>query len=112
MGKAGDKRVRSSSVFLRLHHRPHAPARPSQSSGSCVGRPLSLHRLRLPAGCVVAGLFVLADVSARTQLQQAVVASCAPQGKPAPALLCTKLPPLDRQRLSATIAMISHADAE
>jgi len=40
------------------------------------------------SGCVVAGLFILADASARTQLQQAVIASRAPQldQKPAPAL--------------------------
>ncbi|KQP91552.1 hypothetical protein [Methylobacterium sp. Leaf117] len=66
------------------------------------------------SGCVVAGLFVLADASARTQLQNAVIASRAPQGerKPAPALSRRKVAPLDRQRLSATIAMISHPDAE
>ena len=66
------------------------------------------------SGCVVAGLFVLADASARTQLQNAVIASRVPQGerKPAPALSRMKVAPLDRQRLSATIAMISHLDAE
>ena len=66
------------------------------------------------SGCVVAGLFVLADASARTQLQQAVIASRAPQAerKPAPLLSRTKVAPLDRQSLTATIAMISHADAE
>jgi hypothetical protein len=65
------------------------------------------------SGCVVAGLFVLADASARTQLQQAVIASRAPQvdRKPVAALPRTKVAPLDRQRLSATIAMISHSDA-
>ena len=66
------------------------------------------------SGGVVAGLFVLADASARTQLQQAVIASRAPQldRKPVAALPRTRLAPLDKQRLSATIAMISHADAE
>ena len=66
------------------------------------------------SGCVVAGLFVLADASARTQLQQAVIASRAPQldRQPAAALSRTKVAPLDKQRLSATIAMISHPDAE
>jgi hypothetical protein len=65
------------------------------------------------SGCVVAGLFVLADASARTQLQQAVIASRAPKvdRKPVTALSRTKVAPLDRQRLSATIAMISHPDA-
>jgi hypothetical protein len=65
------------------------------------------------SGCVVAGLFVLADASARTQLQQAVIASREPQvdRKPVTALSRTKVAPLDRQRLSATIAMISHPDA-
>ena len=66
------------------------------------------------SGCVVAGLFVLADASARTQLQQAVIASRAPKAerKPTPALSRVKLAPLDRQRLSATIAIISHPDTE
>ena len=66
------------------------------------------------SGCVVAGLFVLADASARTQLQQAVIASRASQldPKPVAALSRTKVAPLDRQRLSATISMISHADTE
>jgi len=66
------------------------------------------------SGCVVAGLFVLADASARTQLQQAVIASYAPQAerKTTPALSRTKVAPLDRQRLTATIAMISHPDVE
>ena len=65
-------------------------------------------------GCVVAGLFVLADASARTQLQQTVIASRASQldPKPTAALSRVKVAPLDRQRLSAAIAMISHPDAE
>ncbi|POR40368.1 hypothetical protein [Methylobacterium sp. V23] len=65
-------------------------------------------------GCVVAGLFVLADASARTQLQQTVIASRALQldPKPTAALSRVKVAPLDRQRLSAAIAMISHPDAE
>lgn len=66
------------------------------------------------SGCVVAGLFVLADASARTQLQQAVIASRVPQPdrKPTAALSRVKVAPLDKQRLSATIAMISHPDTE
>jgi hypothetical protein len=66
------------------------------------------------SGGVVTRLFVLADASARTQLQQAVIASRAPllDRKPVAALPRTKLAPLDRQRLTATIAMISHTDAE
>jgi hypothetical protein len=66
------------------------------------------------SGCVVAGLFVLADASARTQLQQAVIASRAPQvdRKPTTALSRVKVAPLDKQRLTATIAMISHPEAE
>jgi len=66
------------------------------------------------SACVVAGLFVLADASARTQLQQAVIASRAPQidRKPVAALSRMNVAPLDRQRLSATIAMVSHPDTE
>lgn len=66
------------------------------------------------SGCVVAGLFVLADASVRTQLQQAVIASGAPQvdRKAAIALPRVKVAPLDKQRLTSTIAMITHADSE
>lgn len=66
------------------------------------------------SGCVVAGLFVLADASARTQLQQAVIASRTSQldRRPTDAGTRVRVVPLDRQRLTTTIAMIGHTDAE
>ena len=91
--RAGDKIVRSSSVFLPLHRRARLDGY-DQAVIRIVCMP-SLSALIVSAclsGCVVAGLFVLADASARTQLQQAVIASRAPQvdRKPAAALSRTK----------------------
>jgi hypothetical protein len=63
------------------------------------------------SGCVVAGLFVLADASARAQLQRAVMASRTP-AKPSVEISRTKPRPLDKQRLAATITMISQEDVE
>lgn len=63
------------------------------------------------SGCVVAGLFVLADTSARSQLQQAVMASRV-KPKPSVEVSRAKLRPLDRQRLAATITMIGREDVE
>ena len=63
------------------------------------------------SGCAVAGLFVLADASARMQLQQAVMVSRIDL-KPAAEVSRTKPRPLDKQRLAATIAMIGSAEVE
>ncbi|MCJ2042967.1 hypothetical protein MKK58_00105 [Methylobacterium sp. J-078] len=63
------------------------------------------------SGCVVAGLFVLADASARAQLQRAVMASRI-EAKPRVEASRAKPRPLDKQRLAATIAMIGREDVE
>lgn len=63
------------------------------------------------SGCAVAGLFVLADASARLQLQQAVTASRIAL-KPTAQVSQAKPRPLDKQRLAATIAMIGSAEVE
>ena len=63
------------------------------------------------SGCAVAGLFVLADTSARMQLQQAVSVSRIDL-KPAAEILRAKPRPLDKQRLAATIAMIGSEEVE
>jgi hypothetical protein len=63
------------------------------------------------SGCAVAGLFVLADASARMQLQHAVMVSRIDL-KPAAEVLRAKPRSLDKQRLAATIAMIGSAEVE
>lgn len=63
------------------------------------------------SGCVFAGLFVLADASARKQLQQAVMASRG-GAKPIVEVSRAKSRPLDKQRLAATITMISGSEIE
>jgi hypothetical protein len=63
------------------------------------------------SGCAVAGLFVLADASARMQLQQAVSVSRVDL-KAAAEVSRAKPRRLDKQRLAATIAMIGSAEVE
>ena len=63
------------------------------------------------SGCAVAGLFVLADASARMQLQQAVTVSRIDLN-PAAEVSRAKPHPLDKQRLAVTIAMIGSAEVE
>ena len=63
------------------------------------------------SGCAVAGLFVLAEASARMQLQQAITLSRIDL-KPAAEVFRAKPRPLDKQRLAATIAMIGSAEVE
>jgi hypothetical protein len=96
--RAGDKLVWPSSVIRLLG----SASRPDR----VYAQPLSPHHQCLPVR-------MRRRRAARTQLQQAVIASRAPKvdRKPVTALSRTKVAPLDRQRLSATIAMISHPDA-
>lgn len=63
------------------------------------------------SGCAVAGLFVLADASARMQLQHAVSVSRI-NLKPAAEVLRSKPRSLDKQRLTATIALIGSTEIE
>ena len=66
------------------------------------------------SGCAVAGLFALAEGSARMQLEIAMASSRVPPGetKPVAGPARLKTGSLDRHRLSATIAGITMGDNE